>query len=72
LQSNFPAVNAIMEEKRRHLASLQRRLILNNGPLCRRYNLRSVRVDVVEVYYQRFFGLCRRATSIQWHKAFHL
>jgi Holliday junction resolvase-like predicted endonuclease len=72
LQSNFPAVNAITEEKRRHLASLQRRLLHNNGPLCRRYNLRSVRVDIVEVYYQRFFGLCRRATAIRWHKAFNL
>ena len=70
LASNFPAVNAITEEKRRHLASLQRRLIHNNGPLCRRYNLRSVRVDVVEVYYQHLMGPFRRATAIRWHKAF--
>ena len=70
LESNFPAVNAITDEKRRHLTSLQRRLLRNNGPLCRRCNLHSVRVDVVEVYYQRFFGSCRWATSIRWHKAF--
>ena len=70
LQANFPAVNAITEEKRRHLASLQRRLFYNNGPLCRRYNLSSVRVDVVEVYYRRLVGPCRRTASIRWRKAF--
>ena len=72
LESNFPAIDAITDKKRHHLSSLQKRLLHNNGPLCRRYNIRSVRVDVVEVYYQRFLGPYRRTTSVKWHKAFHV
>jgi hypothetical protein len=65
-------VSAITTEKRHHLASLQRRLLQNNGPLCRRYNIRSVRVDVMEVYYRYLWGVFRRTSSVKWHKAFPL
>jgi hypothetical protein len=42
----------------------------NNGPLCRRCNLRRYRIDIIEVYYTPRGRLLRRVDAIQWHRDF--
>ena len=70
LKSNFPALGSISAKKQSHLTSLGRRFMRNNGPLCRRYNLRRYRIDIIEVYYTPRGRLLRRVDAIQWHRDF--
>lgn len=68
LERRFPGVQSITQEKWRHLEKLGMRWMRNNGPLCRRFSLRSFRIDVVEVYYRPIFGPVRVVTDIRWYK----
>ena len=70
LKSNYPALGAISPKKATHLTSLGRRFMRNNGPLCRRYNIRRYRIDVVEVYYASHGRFLRQVDEMRWHRDF--
>ena len=68
LKSIYPALSAIDHKKRERLDSLGRSFVRNNGPLCRRYAIKSRRTDGVEVYYCRSIIGSLRALEIFWHR----
>lgn len=65
---NHPAISAITAEKYLHLERLGSSFVHNNGPLCRRYRLQSVRIDAVEVYYDKPPWGLRRVAQLTWHR----
>jgi Holliday junction resolvase-like predicted endonuclease len=70
LKRRFPGIRSVTNEKWKHLQKLGQRWMRNNGPLCRRFSLRSFRVDVVEVYYRPILGVFQVVEEIQWHPNF--
>ena len=68
LQQNYPAMAAITIEKRRHLERIGQSFLRNNGPLCRRFHIRTLRIDTVEVYYERGPLGLRRPHRVVWHR----
>ena len=68
LREYFPALGAVDQEKRRRLTILAHSFIRNNGPLCRRFGLRYVRIDAVEVYYRKLVLLPRQVSDVVWRR----
>lgn len=68
LRCGFPAINAITGEKLRHLNALGSGFLRNNGPLCRRFGVRTFRIDVVEVYYRGVLGFLKLSSEVRWHR----
>jgi putative endonuclease len=68
LQDTHRAVDAIDAKKLDRLHKLGRRFLSNNGPLCRRYGIKSMRIDGLEVYYRTSLWGCRIKTTIWRHR----
>ncbi len=68
LEDTYPALDAIDAKKITRLRKLGERFIANNGPLCRRFGLRSLRIDALEVYYRTGPLGCRIKTAIYRHQ----
>jgi putative endonuclease len=67
-KGSYPALSAIDLDKRGRLNSLGRSFVRNNGPFCRRYAIKTRRIDGIEVYYS-----CSRLghfklNELCWHK----
>jgi hypothetical protein len=68
LRERYPAKAAVTQEKRRRLQHLGRSFVRNNGPLFRRFAIKSIRIETYEVYYRStVFGL-PRVTAIIVHR----
>jgi putative endonuclease len=65
---HHPAVSAITTEKYTHLERLAASFMRNNGPLCRRFGLREIRIDAVEIYYEPRRWSLRKVSKITWHR----
>lgn len=72
LMQHHPAISAITMQKRQRLERLGRSFVRNNGPLCRRFRLKHLRVDALEVYYERHALGFRRLTSMIWHRGLEI
>ena len=65
LRRDYPGRKSVTPEKLDRLTRLAKSFLRNNGPLCRRYGIKGYRIDIVEVYYRRMFGLFRAAVAIE-------
>jgi putative endonuclease len=68
LQQNYRGIDAINAQKLDRLCKLGSRFMSNNGPLCRRLGIKTVRIDGLEVYYRTGPLGCRIKTTIWRHR----
>ena len=68
LRETHRAVDAIDAKKLDRLHKLGSRFLSNNGPLCRRYGIKTLRIDGLEVYYRIGPLGCRIKTTIWRHR----
>jgi putative endonuclease len=68
LKQQYPAIRAVNNNKRHTLHTLVRSFMRNHAPLCRRYGVRSHRIDVIEIYYKRTILGLRALKELKWHR----